>query len=525
MRQLRLLLSLGTILSLAAGAANAEMFPPNAAGSNQSPSGTGMQTLTSGFQEVGSIYGASQGQQYSPTNASYGASPFSTPNPGTVNMRIDLQVVGLGQVGWWTGMNGNGYAGATGTGSASPVGNKQNPYGIQGYARFDWAVDGMTKAGIRYGAFTEIREASPVSVQASPTSSGSSTADSGGATSNPTGDTLYIRNACLYIGTDAIGVAKIGQGGCVDVQAGFEIGLNDEFDAAGWDGNAGTLFPGSVSPTWPWSDGGNLYMPAEVAYFSPVIAGFDGGISFAPSANQMFTNSACGSITGFASNAGCNAQSASNAPSDIARWTNRLEIALRYRNAWGPVGLAVSGIWAVSGQVQPGPFAPTTGSGAIRYNATNTGNIGAEISINKYLAIGANTLFGAYNGSGGLQNKPIGQQTSTTTSIAWVAGARYTIISMPLTIGASYFNFKFQGQPGLPGPRVSQGIDVGADYGLGPGMVILAEYLWGQNYQGGYNFLTGACSAGATTCSSSTAAGANNQVQVQTFLMGLALKF
>jgi hypothetical protein len=165
------------------------------------------------------------------------------------------------------------------------------------------------------------------------------------------------------------------------------------------------------------------------------------------------------------------------------------------------------------------------GAAGLRYNGLNMGMLGAEVSINKYIAIGANTLFGAYNGSWGLQNTPIGAQTSETTAIAWVAGARFTIPTMPLTLGGSYFNYKYQGQPGLPSARVSQGVDIAADYGLGPGMVVVAEYLWGQNNQNGYNFLTGACSAAATTCSSSTASGANNTVSVQTFLLGMSLRF
>ena len=103
------------------------------------------------------------------------------------------------------------------------------------------------------------------------------------------------------------------------------------------------------------------------------------------------------------------------------------------------------------------------------------------------------------------------------TAIAWVAGARYTIPQLPSTIGGSFFDYKYQGQPGLPTQRTSAGLDLGATYGLGPGAVLVAEYLWGYNYQGSYNFLTNA-TTGAT-------AALNNKVQEQMFVFGIALRF
>ena len=47
--------------------------------------------------------------------------------------------------------------------------------------------------------------------------------------------------------------------------------------------------------------------------------------------------------------------------------------------------------------------------------------------------------------------------------------------------------------------------------------MLVAEYLWGYNYQGGYNFLTNA-STGAT-------AALNNKVQEQILVAGIALRF
>jgi hypothetical protein len=544
MRKLRMLLYAGTMAGALVGGANAVEFP-NSDGSTptgpiQSPTGVGMVTTTSGFQEVGSPYTGGQGQQYTPTTSSYNASPFSTPAPGTANLRIDLQTVMYGEASWWTGMNGSGVnntAVLNGVTTAA-AGNKQAPYAIVGYVRLDMAIDGMSKSGIRYGAFTEIRE-NTLNPNSTVGSGGASTTSSGFATSSTTPfaatgssgssaanqqQTLYVRQAWAYIGTDTIGIVRIGQG--FSANSLMQTGLNDEFDAGGWVGwQASGLPPSNTGPLWPWADSGNEYQAARIAYLSPVIAGFDLVSSFAPN-NIPATSGGDTCSTAFT---GCISQSTSNALGDLGRYRNEFEIGLRYRNAFGPIGLAVSGVWTVSAATNAGPNpggpvvgASPTGSGgsALRFNGLNMGMVGAELSINKYIAIGANTLFGAYNGAWGLQAKAgycaaVGAcQTSTTTAIAWVAGARFTIPTFPSTVGGSFFNYKYQGQPGLPTQRTSSGIDLGATYGLGPGAVIIAEYLWGYNYQGGYNFL-------ANTVNSS----ANNKVSEQIALLGIALRF
>jgi hypothetical protein len=533
------------------GAAYAVEFPASdgstPTGPIQSPTGVGMVTTTSGFQEVGSTYTGGQGQQYTPGASSYNLSPFSTPAPGTAILRVDLQMVMFAEGGWWTGMNGSGVSGFPAAGSSSngaiagangAGGNKQAPYGIIGYVRIDLGIDGMSKSGIRYGAFTEIREntLNPNSTgvatngNAGTVATGNLGANTASATASGTSgfntqQTLYVRQAWAYIGTDTLGLIRIGQG--FSANALMQTGLNDEFDSGGWVGaQAGGILPSVTGPTWPWADSGNEYQAARIAYLSPVFAGFDVVSSFAP--NNLPATS--GGDTCSAVYTGCVTQSSSNAASDLARYRNEFEIGLRYRNAFGPIGLAVSGVYTHSAATNPGPFAPLGAAGtpvgptnALRYNGLNMGMVGAEVTINKYLAIGANTLFGAYNGSWGLQSKaPYCAsatlcQGSATTAIAWVAGARFTIPSLPSTIGGSFFDYKYQGQPGLPTQRTSAGLDLGATYGLGPGAVLIAEYLWGYNYQGGFNFLTSA--------STGTTAAQNNKVSEQIALLGIGLRF
>jgi hypothetical protein len=406
----------------------------------------------------------------------------------------------------------------------------------------------MTKQGIRYGAFTEVREntfnligsggqfnvgAPGSAATAAPTFLNSVTtasATSSGTSSFNQQNTLYVRQAWAYIGTDQLGIIRIGQG--FSSNSLMQTGLNDEFDDGGWVAfGASGPYPSAVAPTWPWADSGNEYQAARIGYLSPVVAGFDLTTTFAPNNLPMFNSATCSSATAYA---GCISQSSSNLPSDIARYRNEFEIGLRYRNSFGPVGLAVSGVWTHSATTSAGPFTPAMATASpasaalgnpgniLSYNGLNIGMVGAEVSLFKYLAVGGNVLFGAYNGQWGMQNNPVCVsatvcQNSKTMAIAWVGGARYTIPQAPMTFGGSYFNYKYQGQPGLPTQRVSQGIDVGATYGLGPGAVVVAEYLWGQNTQGSFNFLSGQ--------DTGPAAALNNKVQVQTALLGMSLRF
>ena len=268
MRKLKLLLYAGTMASALGGAAFAVEFPPSdgstPTGPIQSPTGVGMVTTASGFQEVGSSYTGGQGQQYTPGASSYNLSPFSTPAPGTAIFRLDLQTVMFGQGAWWTGMNGSGVGtSATINGTTlAASGNKQAPYAIVGYVRLDAAMDGMTKSGVRYGAFTEIRENTLNPNSAIGTSSGTvsgtgngyalSSASSSGTSGLNTQQTLYVRQAWAYVGTDAAGIVRIGQG--FSANALMQLGLNDEFDAGGWVGwQAGGVAPSATGPTWPWA--------------------------------------------------------------------------------------------------------------------------------------------------------------------------------------------------------------------------------------------------------------------------------
>ena len=502
MHKLRLLMSAGTLVGLLAGTAHAARIL-DMTGNTATTTGTGLVTEPDGFTQMGSPYSGGQGLETET------AVPFSSPQPGKVNMRINLEVNEFPMASWWTGMNGTGTPG-------SNAGNKQQPFGIAGYVRLDFGIDGMTKTGIQYGGFTEVREnnttnitgsTTPVSVTgAGGTSTGALTGISSGfgqsASADAGDNTLYVRQANVYAGTDNYGFLRIGTG--LGAQTLFEIGLLDDFDWGGWNQFDGDInAPSNLEPVWPWADDGAEYMAARVMYVSPVIDGFDFGIAFAPNNSTPFNGSGCSEPYG---GVGCVTQSSSTLSGDYGRYRNELGVALRYRNNIGPVGMAVSGVYTTSGKVDDAAAASQP------YKGLNIGDIGASVQFNRQIELAGNVMWGAFNGSWGLQ--PVGG----ATAVAWVAGAKYTIPQVPMTLGTYYFNYKNQGQADLPTQRTEQGVDVGAVYGLGPGVVLVAEYAWGQRYQGDYNFLTGAFGSEA-------GANLDNKVQIQLLTLGMSVRF
>jgi Gram-negative porin len=487
MQRSKLALLAASMLTMAAGAAHAARVM-DMSGNPSTVTGTGLVTTPDGFPEMGGPYTGGQGLETETQ------SPFSEPQPGTINMRINLEANEFPMAAWWTGMNGNGTPG-------SNAGNKQGAFGVYGWIRLDFGIDGQSRNGIKYGAFTEIRENNTTSIGGS---SGTTVTSGFGqsASADASDNTLYVRQANVYIGTDHAGYLRMGTG--LGAQSMFETGLMDDFDLGGWNMlDSATNVPNNISPIWPWADDGGEYMAARMMYVSPVLYGFDFGIAFAPNDSTPFDGSGCSESYG---GVGCATQSSSTLAGDYGRYRNELGIALRYRNNFGPVGMAISGIYTTSGQVDDASAV------AQPYKGLNIGDVGASVEFNRQFEIGGNVMWGAYNGSWGLQ--PVGG----ASAVAWVAGAKYTILQLPMTLGFNFFDYKNQGQIGLPTQRTEQGLDVGAVYGLGPGVALVAEYLWGQRYQGDYNFLTGAYG-------SESGANLDNKVQVQIATVGMSVRF
>jgi hypothetical protein len=139
-----------------------------------------------------------------------------------------------------------------------------NNVGIASYFRLYPGIDGMATNGLRYGAGVEIRQnleggnnfavtSAPPTVARSTaitTNLPSGTATSGtqsSASGNSSGQTLFVRRAFVYIGTDQIGIIRLG----------MADGLTSIYDATGifttgsWDGGIGNLNNAGVQSVTP----------------------------------------------------------------------------------------------------------------------------------------------------------------------------------------------------------------------------------------------------------------------------------
>ncbi|MBS0559758.1 MAG: hypothetical protein JSR21_06865 [Proteobacteria bacterium] len=412
--------------------------------------------------------------------------PAKNPTPGSIVTRLAGRVVFYGAV------QSSSLDTTAGVGPANTGAAKLNPYTTLGYARFYFGMDGMMTNGVRYGGSIEVR------VNAGPAAA---SYVNNGSSGNTTTDTLYVRRAFGYVAQDNVGIFRFGQG---DGPWGiFDNGITTQqgFDDGGWNGDLPGAIPGNAAPPFPFlSQQGAEYGSSKLVYLSPQLAGFDFGVSWAPN-NAALQDGNCS----FAS-AGCyNLSSSSDFATQASRFTNMYELAARYQNAFGPVGVYAYGGYMGSGQVSyTGPITAATPG----WNPLSLGTGGIALTIGG-VTFGGNVQGGQTNGVGALQPK------GGVHAIAWIAGVQYS--TGPFTIGNSYFQYDSQGSPSLVGvsQRHEFGYAAGMTYGIAPGLTLWVSYIYGQRHQGDFNFQTGASGGGY----------AYNDVKSQAFGIGTMVRW
>jgi outer membrane protein OmpU len=378
-----------------------------------------------------------------------GKAPVVTPKPGELVVNIDLRINTYVQ-GTWNSFAGGGAA----PNNVNGVGSKASPLGISGYGRAYLGVSGKTTSGINYGLFWEIR-------QNFTANTGSSSDLSSGVSGESGTGTLFWRRNYAYIGTDTLGTVRLGQTDSSDL---YLVGVFDDYGTGGWNGDL--PLNGSGGPIWPWMDIGNYYTSAKIVYLSPSFAGFDFGVGYEPNAATM--------TDGLFNE---NLVSTSDMASDLAKRKNTIDGAIRYKGAFGPVGIAASGIMMYGGHVLPGPT--NTGINGVR-NFDNFELKDVGLALTTFgLTVGGNYLWGQWNGAGAA--KPDGQPNA----YAWIGGAEYAI--GPLLVGAAYYQFQYAGTVGAVTARRDSGVQIGANYNIAPGLQVIAEYLWGNSRQNAVN--------------------------------------
>ena len=434
-------------------------------------------------------------------NSDGGALPSSpsAPTPGTMTIHLNGRV--------W------GYVGVQGGSSSNVAGNKVNPEQMIGYFRLYPGVDALATNGLRYGAIVEIRQnfigqsyGLNITAPSGTSNPGAGAANSSSPSGNSSASTLYVRREAVYLGSDQVGIIRIGQDDGPFSQ--FDNGVTTfQFGTGAWNGDAPDNFIGSGIVVFPfWSGVGAEYVNSKVAYFSPRFAGFDIGASFAP-ANTSNSAAACG-VAG----AGCVAVSTATSPAfgGENRPTNWYEVMGRYQGNFG--GLGIYGILGYSGSGHVHVWGSTpgglgVGSTTTAYNGFSVGDGGLALTYGGF-TIGGNVLWGAFNGQVGL--KPQGG----VNAVAWVGGAQYAV--GPLTIAASYINYQSQGAAAMINKSQSYNDELaaGITYSIAPGLNAYAEYLYGQTHQGGVSQISG-----------STGTSANNDWHGQSFIVGTRVQW
>jgi predicted porin len=367
------------------------------------------------------------------------------------------------------------------------------PYNALEYFRLYPGVDAMATNGLRYGGMTEIRENWSAQSYNSAAPAAASAYNSNG---NPSSgftctQTLYVRRAFVYFASDKVGIVRLGQGD--DVTGSFDNGVTtfQNFDTGNWNGDAPTPIPGNLEMSFPFlSQQGADYGSNKVVYFSPQFAGFDFGLSWAP--NNVNGEAPCG-------NAGsaCTSLSSSSTLADGARWMDHFEVGARYQGTLGPVAIYAMAAYVGSGHVDYTGAPPAETSGSTwngKYNSISAGDVGVAVTIAGF------TVGGHYLG-GTINNVNSTNPNGAPQSQAWMLGVQYA--TGPFVVGTSYYNYQEQGAPQLTGvtQRYTDAFDLGGTWNAAPGLYFYAQYMWGQQHQGQYNFIQGAAgsSLGNTT--------------------------
>ena len=365
----------------------------------------------------------------------------------------------------------------------SSLGNAKNsPYGMGGYFRLYFGVDGKLANGMIYGAKTEIR----TNFAGSQAGTYTGTAGLGNSSSNSTGSLLFTRRAYGYFGGDSWGIVRIGQGdGPLSLFTGGGITTGEAFSTGAWDGDA-CVFTSASCLAWGFLDVGNEYVSNKVTWISPSWGGLNIGVSFAPESVGLWANGDNAASTGGAARA-------ANSPltGELTRPKNLFEVAARWQGNLGPVAVDAMAGYLGSSVVKPGNGA------AYAANVSSVRGLSVFDAGLSLTFLGASVFghisTGAMNGAA----TPVASLTSgrKKDGTVFAVGAQYS--SGPYTVGTSWYQFEHQGvNTAGAGNRDERGFAVGGQYTLVTGVDFFLEYLYGRVHQSGVNFVD---SAGPST--------------------------
>ncbi len=449
------------------------------------------------------------------------------PTPGTVVIRLNGKVYADFDSSWGTGLQTPAHTIVPASGATpNAAGYKLNPLGVASYFRLYPGIDGMATNGMRYGAAVEIREnfeggnsfsvssataTTPVSTTIT-TNLPSGTATSGtnaSASGVSSAETLFVRRAFVYLGTDQLGIIRLGQGdglpGIYDATGIFTIGS--------WDGGIGNLnnagfqasTPNQYLLSWPFLSGnGTEYGNNKIVYLSPSYFGVDVGLEFAPSEGNILSDSSTSSPYQVGP---CNTASANcvnvTSGTDSSRWINRFGLGGRFIENVGGAVLQGYGEWIISGKATNGAAVAAgpadlkahpavaglasggTAAGGLLYDGQNFFNGGLAATM-MGVTLNGDFTFGRTNGSNAMVT------TGGAPMSAVLLGASYAFGQFAFGVDGAMIDSQGSVEMTHVSQRHEFAVAVGGVYKIAPGINLALEYQYEQKHQGGFNFNTGA---------------------------------
>jgi hypothetical protein len=397
--------------------------------------------------------------------------PKNTPDPGKVIVRLNGFVAVDAAVLGTTGDHG-----IAGTPNAAA---KDQPYGLAGYFRMYFGIDGRTTNGLIYGANTEMRTnfAGPNGTQSYVTAT-----SVGSASGQSTASTWYTRRAFVYLGGDSWGIVRLGANdGPVGIFDESGVTTGEAFSTGGWDGD-GPNFTGNAGLSWPFFDTGNEYDPDKITYMTPNIGGFMAGVSFAPSNVTLAATGGTGAAGGLGDR-----QSTSGVAADATRPRNIIEIGARYKGPLGPVGVEVYAGYVHADTIND--YAP----GVLHYYDLSEVDGGLALTFAGVTAFG-HIITGNFNAGNSETLMPkLAGPRHKTAGFTYIAGAQYS--TGPWTAGGAFYNFTSEGSAAGTSALTQTGAWVGGNYNPIKGLNFYLEYLYGTKHQAGVDFIDGTASA------------------------------
>jgi predicted porin len=365
-------------------------------------------------------------------------------------------------------------------GDSTDAGDKLSAYDFNTYGRLRFDLAGASADGLVYGGRLEVR------------------VDPGGGASPD----AFFRVVNGFIGTATLGQLRFGSNGVMAVPMMFAGHIMGTIGAGLLDGDVGDFFytrqGGVIATSFWYSATGNVNRATAIGYFSPAFAGFDAGVSFAPSEQGFLGNSNDPAIPVAAASIRFSDRISTVAGGPANQMRNIVDAMLRYRGTLGGVGIALSGGLRSAAT-------PSAVGAAVPFKNATVGIIGGSATFAGF-TVGGITTFGSANRG----FVPLPETGNNDGMFSWQLGVSYTVGA--LMVGAAYHELRTEGALGVAADLRERGLGIGARYALAPGLALFGEYIWSRARETGRDFDVGR-------------AGIQDKFAAQAFMLGVGMGF